>query len=49
MDGDEYDVACEHPLVDENGYMCWREHRVFVGAMDLQRDADRTRAFVAPR
>jgi transposase InsO family protein len=46
LDGDEYDVACEHPFVDKHGYMDWRGHRLFVGTalshetltLDPQRD-----------
>jgi putative transposase len=46
LDGDDYDVACEHPFVDKQGYMRWREHRIFVSSalrgeqitLDPQRD-----------
>lgn len=46
LDGDAYDVACEHPFVDKRGYMQWREQRIFVSSalsgeqltLDPQRD-----------
>jgi transposase InsO family protein len=46
LDGDDYDAACEHPFVDKQGYMHWREKKIFITSalsgeqvtLDPQRD-----------
>jgi hypothetical protein len=46
LDGDDYDFACEHPLVDKRGFIEWRDQRIFVSSalayqqitLDPQRD-----------